>query len=192
MRTPVALLLLCPVLLSAQESRLNRLDSATEAEVRGIIESAAARGLPTEPLVQKALEGAAKRADPQRIGQAVRALSERLETARAAFGGTGTTEELVAGASALYVGIPPAALQRVKALRGDGPLAMPLLALTFFVQRGVAREASIDLIESLMSARVNELDLQRLQEAIDLDIRSGAVPLTATHARVQSLLRTRR
>src|SRR5581483_919415 len=43
---------------------------------------AAARGLPAEPLVQKAIEGGAKGVAPDRIVAAVRALAERLARAR--------------------------------------------------------------------------------------------------------------
>ena len=48
------------------------------AVVRGVVDSAAARGLPVEPLVQKALEGGAKGVPAERVIAAVRALERAL------------------------------------------------------------------------------------------------------------------
>ena len=50
---------------SAQDARLrSRLDSATAVQVERLLDSARARGLPVEPLVQKALEGVDGRGVP--------------------------------------------------------------------------------------------------------------------------------
>lgn len=66
---------------------------------------------------------------------------------------------------------------------------MPLVALTFFVRRGVEREASVRLVESLVRANVAQDELLRLQQMIDLDVRSGAAPEAASATRVEALLR---
>ncbi|MEJ7810624.1 MAG: hypothetical protein WKG32_09480, partial [Gemmatimonadaceae bacterium] len=51
----------------ASDARLDaRLDPRTRASVAAVLDSARAAGLPTEPLVDKALEGASKRADGAR------------------------------------------------------------------------------------------------------------------------------
>src|SRR5438132_303326 len=52
--------------------------------VAGIAASAAGRGLPVEPLVQKAIEGGAKGKPADRVIAAVRALSDQLAAAAAA------------------------------------------------------------------------------------------------------------
>src|SRR5947209_18746145 len=53
--------------------------------VAGIAASAAERGLPVEPLVQKAIEGGAKGKPADRVIAAVRALSVQLAAAAAAL-----------------------------------------------------------------------------------------------------------
>ncbi|MDQ3810146.1 MAG: hypothetical protein M3336_07640, partial [Chloroflexota bacterium] len=60
--------------VQAQDARLAaRLDPATRKAVEVIVDSARAAGLPTEPLIDKALEGASKRASGGRITAAVQA-----------------------------------------------------------------------------------------------------------------------
>jgi hypothetical protein len=172
----------------AQDPRLERLDAATRAAVANVVQMAAARSLPTEPLVLKALEGASKGATATRIVEAVRALAGRLDVARNALGTPRTEAELVAGASALYVGIEPAALARLRTARAGASLAMPLVALTFFVERGVDRELSVRWVEDLVRADVGHEELLRLQQSVDADIRGGAAVTPAGGARVQALL----
>lgn len=185
-----ALLFAVTVPASAQDARLKeRLDARTADSIAAIVAGATARGLPAEPLVQKALEGAAKGAPGRAIADAVRSLADRLGAALAQLGVEATEAELVAGASALYAGVTPEALARLRAARGGGSLAMPLVALTFFVRRGVEREASVRLVESLVRANVAQDELLRLQQMIDLDVRSGAAPEAASATRVEALLR---
>jgi hypothetical protein len=191
-RRLLLLTLLLPLGVHAQDVRLNaQLDSATRAAVQAVIDSAQQRGLPTEALVQKALEGARKGAQPVSITRAVSALAQRLASARTALGARASEAELVAGASALYVGIPTSGLSRLRQARPGGSLAMPLVVLTFFVQRGVTRAVSLQMIESLVAASVEDTDVLRLQHEIDSDIRAGAAPAAATETRVQALLLTR-
>ena len=64
--------------LFAQDSRLAaRLDKETFAAVNAIVDSARVAKIPTAPLVDKALEGAAKGSDGSKIILAVRQLSLR-------------------------------------------------------------------------------------------------------------------
>ncbi|MGH2830167.1 MAG: hypothetical protein ACRDJM_06765, partial [Actinomycetota bacterium] len=95
----------------AQEARLERrLDPETRAAVNAIIDSARVAGLPVEPLVDRALEGASKHAAPTRIVAAVRMLAAELATARAALGPSSSPAEVDAAASALRAGVRPADL----------------------------------------------------------------------------------
>src|SRR2546422_8005627 len=83
---PVLLLLLAGS-LAAKESttaRLNRrVPPGVAAAVRALADSAAARGLPTDPLVDKAIEGSAKGVDPERVVAAVRLVFTQLDVAAA-------------------------------------------------------------------------------------------------------------
>ena len=85
----LALALGAPTALRAQDARLDaRLDARTRDAVVAVVDSARGAGIPSEPLVQKALEGASKHADGARILTAVRMLARELGDARSALGPT--------------------------------------------------------------------------------------------------------
>jgi hypothetical protein len=67
----------------AQDPRYDRLDPDTRARVVAIVDSARDLGLPSEPLIHRALEGAMKNAPGERIVVAVRRLAD-LAAARPA------------------------------------------------------------------------------------------------------------
>lgn len=132
------LLAATPSLMAAQDRRLaERLDSATALAVQQLVDSAATGHLPTEPLVQKALEGKTLGADGNRIRQAVAALLGQLGRAREALGKSADEAELTAGAGALRAGLPPGALRRLQSLRSGRPLVVPIAVLTDLVAEGV-------------------------------------------------------
>lgn len=135
------LVLLLPVSLAAQDRRLvDRLDPGTAAAVQRVVDSAGQAGLPTEPLVQKALEGSTLGAPGERIEAAVLALHQQLGRAREALGGEAGEAELTAAAGALRAGLPPSALRRLQALRSGRPLVVPIAVLTDLVTEGVPPE----------------------------------------------------
>lgn len=165
-----------------------RLDPATFAEVGAVLDSARAGGLPTEPLVRKALEGASKGADGPRIAASVRLLAGRLRSARTALGPRATEAELTSAAAALYVGVAPEALRRVRGRSAGGSLAMAYVALAFLVQEGVPAETSSRIVEQLVGARATDDDFVILQRQVAADVGSGATPATAAQARARGLL----
>ena len=118
----------------------------------------------------------------------LRIVRNRLETARAQLGNGATEAELVAAASALYVGIAPASLAHLRALRPHDSLAMPLIALAYFVKRGVAADASLRWVESMVSVNVAPDDVLKVQQLIDADVRAGAEARAASETRVEALL----
>ncbi len=139
-----------PSSAAAQDQRLTqRLDSTTAVAVQGIVDSAQRAGLPTEPLVQKALEGSTLGATGPRIEAAVSALASQLGQARAALGDNADEAELTAGAGAIRAGLPSSALRSLQALRSDRPLAVPIAVLTDLVAEGVppaqATQSVLDL-----------------------------------------------
>lgn len=126
-----------------------RFDTLTARILGGIFDSAQARGLPTSPLINRALEGAARRVGGPRIVSAVRLYASALSEARDALGPTSSIAELESGASALRSGLDARSLQVVRAARPTGSVEMPLMVLTDFMTRGIplanAREAVITL-----------------------------------------------
>src|SRR5687768_16849405 len=107
--SPLAAQVVADAGVQSIDARLEaRLAADARQPVRALIDSARGRGLPVEPLVQMALEGASRGADAARIVRAVASLAERLGAARDALGQASTETELVAAAGALRVGVPNA------------------------------------------------------------------------------------
>ena len=176
-----------PAALRAQDARLDaRLDARTRDAVVAVIDSARADGIPGEPLVQKALEGASKRADGPRILTAVRMLARELGDARSALGSSSTAAEVIAGASALHAGIAPAALSRMRASRGRGSLTVALAVLSDLIARGVPGDTATTVISALSDAGAPDAELLRFQQGVERDIAQGASPSAALGVRAQS------
>ena len=142
--------------------------------VQAIIDSAARAGLPTRPLVEKALEGSAKHASTDAIAGAVRALAGALAEARSALG-TATTDELNAGAVALRLGARPEDLSRLRAARSGGNLVVPLGVLSDLVARGVPVDTATNVVVALAANGDNEY--LAFRQRVDRDIDLGAAPI---------------
>lgn len=166
----------------AQDPRYERLDPDTRARVVPIVDSARGVGLPSEPLIQRALEGATKNAAGDRIVAAVRRLAVDLGTAREALGTKATTPELEAGVAALRAGATPAVLTRIRDVRRP-PVTMALAVLADLVASGVpADSAAAALLVLAPTAR--DADLVEFRRAVERDIALGAPPAAATSVRV--------
>jgi hypothetical protein len=182
----LAAALCAPTALHAQDARLDvRLDARTRDAVVALIDSARAEGIPSEPLVQKALEGASKHADGSRILIAVRMLARELGDARSALGPFSTDAEVSAGASALHAGIAPAALSRMRASRAHGSLTVALAVLSDLIARGVPGDTATTVISALTGAGAPDADLLRFQQGVERDIAQGATPSAALGVRAQ-------
>src|SRR5438067_2721051 len=180
-------LLLAATLVALQaaqgpDPRLERLDSISRPIVTALVDSARAAALPTEPLVQRALEGATKRASADRIVAAVRRLALDLGHARDALGPTTSPPELGAGAAALRAGAPPVILTELRRIRRES-LTVPLAVLTDLVASGVPVDSAAAAVLSL-AAKSRDTDLVEFRRAVERDIALGAPPASATAAAV--------
>jgi hypothetical protein len=173
MRALVAGLLLLLAVRSAegQDSRLSdRLDPRTASAVQEVVDSAAMEGLPTEPLVQKALEGSTLGASGARIVAAVGTLRGQLGRAREALGAGASEADLTAAAGALRAGLPPTALERLQSLRGNRPLVVPIAVLTDLVAEGVPPdEATRSVLDLARNGRPDEEFMALRQRRTDAD-----------------------
>jgi hypothetical protein len=146
----LVMLLVVPGAAAAQDARLTeRLDTATASSVQQVVDSARSAGLPTEPLVQKALEGGTLGASGARIVAAVEALHGQLSRARDALGGGASEAELTAAAGALRAGLPPVSLRRLQSLRSGRPLVVPIAVLTDLGAEGVPAEQATQSVLDL-------------------------------------------
>lgn len=182
--------LLAAAPLAAQDTRLSgRLGSDARAGVEAEIREARAQGLPVEPLVQKALEGAARGAEGSRIVTVVRDLRERMAVARNALGPSATESELVAGAGALYVDVPPAALRALREYSEESPMDVPLVVLADLVQRGVPVQAASGAVIELRRAGADPERYHLLRYHVEQDILSGTPPSASIAERSRAILR---
>ena len=173
--------------LAPREKLAARLDSGAVAAIMPVIDAAAGQGLPLDPLVQKALEGASKHASADRIVLAVRRLSSQLASARLALGNTASSPELVAGASALQAGVRPEVLATLRDERPQASLAVPLGVLAELIARGVPADTGAMAVVALVDAKVSDTQLVALRQDVERDIGVGAPPTTALIARTSGL-----
>ena len=173
--------LLLMVQVAAQDPRLERLDPETRSLVMSVVDSARAAGLPTEPIIQRALEGATKGASGARIVAAVRRLATDLGTARSALGARASAPELEAGVAALRAGASPEVLASVRDARRP-PLTMALAVLADLVASGVPADSASAVVLAL-APTARDADLVEFRKAVERDISLGAPPGAAAAVR---------
>lgn len=130
-----------------------RVPEAAIPAIDSLVTVAAAESLPTEPLVQKALEGGAKGMPVVRLVGGVRRGLEQLREARAVLtrtappaGRTTTDGDVSAVAAALGRGLPAPLVERLlTALPGEAP-GPPLHATADLVAHGFDADSAADLL----------------------------------------------
>jgi hypothetical protein len=163
------------------------LDADTYRAVAQTIDRARARSLPVDPLVDRALEGAMKRAPGPRIRAAVSALAQRLEVARKELAPAPTEGDIAAGAGALGVGVPPEALRAIRSIQPDRPVAVPLGVLTELVARRVPVDRATSLVVELIRRGATSPQLVALGEDVQRDIAAGIEPSAALDLRMRGV-----
>ena len=187
-RAAVGLLCVARVVL-AQDARLSaRLDKPTLAAVTAIVDSARISKLPTAPLIDKALEGAAKGSDGDNIIIAVHLLSVRMGSAKRALASNPTPDEISAAASAMDVGISVRDLARLRAAAGKRTLTQPLAVLTDLVGQKVPIPTATDLVLQLARTGVKDPELVLFQRNVRADVDHGADPTVAATTRTRGLV----
>ena len=193
-RPPRITLLLGAAVLTAfggqDDPRLtNRLDPKTREAVSSIIEAARKSGVPTETLIDRALEGASKRADGRLIVAAVKGWAEDLRRSRQALGPASPDADVVAGAYALRNGVRVQELERLRVARSGGRYAVALDVLSYLVNRGVPPDTIAPVIVKLAIASASDDQFLALQKDIERDISGGMLGSTAASLRGQGLER---
>lgn len=173
----------------AQDARLAaRLDKPTLVAVNAIVDSARVSKLPTEPLVDKALEGAAKGSEGANIVSAVHQLSLRMGSARRVLGPATTPDEIKAAVLAIGVGVSDRDLARLRAAAGKHQVTLPLAVLSDLIDRSVPIETATNLVLQLARAGVKDPDLALFQRNVRADIDRGADPTVAATTRARGLV----
>lgn len=168
----VSTLLLCLALAwprpaAAQDPRLQtRLDSTTRARVESVLAAARDDGLPTEPLVQKALEGSSKGAGGPRIAAAVETMLADLRNARQALGPGASPGELVSAAAAMRAGATPAMVGEMRRLAPRGGVAVPLAVFTDLVAGGMTVDTAWHSVDELARNGGQEQEFLELRDQL--------------------------
>jgi hypothetical protein len=174
-------------MVRAQEARLvGRVPDAVRVQIDAVLTTAKADGLPTEPLVDRALEGVAKRAPAELILQAVTRLRDELHISRRALGTNASGAELVAAASALRAGATVTHLARLRALRPNSPLTIPAGVLADLVAAGVPPDTGIAAVLRLAS-NAEDADYIAFRRNVERDIALGASPASSVGARLRAV-----
>jgi hypothetical protein len=165
-----------------------RLDKPTLLAVTAIIDSARVAKLPTKPLNDKALEGAATGADGPKIVAAVRLLSTRMSSARRALNPGATSDEIKAAVDAMAAGVSTQELARVQAASGKRPVTVSLAVLTDLIGRQVPVPTATSLVLQLLRTGAKDSELSLFQRNVRADIERGADPSAAATTRAKGLV----
>jgi hypothetical protein len=163
-------------------------DERARTALRGILEDAAAKGIPTAPLVTKVREGIAKHAEPDRIRSATALLAKRLESAAAALAPSRSTEELAAGADALQAGIGTGTLRDMRRVWPTKPLTVPLGVLAELVASGVPHANATRRVRELLVQGASTTQLAGLGTTVRADIAAGLAPDASMELRSKGVL----
>jgi hypothetical protein len=150
-----------------------RFDTLTANALRLLLDDAAAKGLPMAPLINRALEGAARRVGGQRILSVVRAHAAALAEAKLALGEGSAVAELDAGATALRAGIDARTLTVVRGTRPNGTAVTALVVLTDVVKRGVPASTAREAVATIARTPRSDDALLGLQATVAKNAQRG-------------------
>jgi hypothetical protein len=185
----VALVALPLTLLTLQQGtgidqRLaGRVSPAVAAAVQQAGAAASARGLPVAPLIEKAIEGSAKRVADGRVVAAVSLVASQLDTAAAALregGPVSDTLAIAAGAFAISAGLSTSditALARVGAT--PAALTVGLRVAGTLAALGVPPAENIGLVSVTLRSGKRTADLLLLPATVQSEVAKGVTPAAA-------------
>jgi hypothetical protein len=189
----VGLLLLwlaAPLAAQSARARLEgRVPAASIAAIDSLVQVAGRESLPTEPLVQKAIEGGAKRVSGDRIIKAVQLNLDQLREAKALLERAGdrapvTHAEVLAVVAARKRGLADSIVERVVAALPDEPRGSALHAVADLVAHRFAGDSAADLIlaavhQGLRGVRLLDVSSAAIQETQRGRTRAEALALIA-------------
>lgn len=155
-----------------------RLPPAALAAVDSLVRQARREDLPEEPLWQKALEGQAKGASPDRIAATVTESLRRLRAAREMLQRAGAASpspaELAGVSLALDRGIPEPVVHRLVAVHPAGPHGPALHAVADLLAHGFEPDSSADLMVQAVRSGLSGVRLLDVAGAAIQEWQAGA------------------
>jgi hypothetical protein len=178
--------LLVPLTLLAQQRIADRLGTRVPTDLAAIVEavgdSAAARGLPVDPLIQKAIEGSAKGIATERVATAVRLVATQLDTAAAALRGSGIadTTAIASGGFAINAGLSGRDIaQLARSGAAGSALIVGLRVAGTLAALGVPPRETVDLVLATLQAGRPAADLLALPGRVQAAMAQGLPPAEA-------------
>ena len=155
-----------------------RVSPEVAALVQQMATAAAARGLPVDPLIQKAIEGSAKGVPADRIAVAVRALASQLDVAAAALNRAGPahpdTNAIAAGAFALNAGLSDTNVTDLARVSAPRHTEAPTLRVAgTLVAMGVPAAQTVELITQVIAAGGESVDVVALPAQVTAGVSQG-------------------
>ncbi|HTI05246.1 MAG TPA: hypothetical protein VL549_08020 [Gemmatimonadales bacterium] len=179
----MSLLLALPLVVLAQQQGIAaRLDGRVPATVAAVAESlgtaARARGLPIDPLIQKAIEGGAKGVPAERVSAALRLVVAQLDTAAAGLRAADVTPDtlaIAAGAFAITAGLNGGDVASIarSTSRADAALVVGLRVAGTLAALGVPPQQSADLVSATLASGRPATDLLALPGRVQAEMARG-------------------
>ena len=184
----ITLALPLALLLQQQPAMTDRLSGRVSPEIAALATelgtAAAARGLPIDPILQKAIEGSAKGVPVDRVAAAMRLVVSQLDASHRALTGStalaADTVAIAAGAFALTAGLKDrdvAALSRSAAPAPD--IIVGLRVAGTLVALGVPTTESVSLVQASLQAGRPAGELLSLPGQVQTQVAKGATPAQA-------------
>ena len=168
-----------------------RVSPAVVAVVRELAPAAAARGLPIDPLIQKAIEGSAKGVPADLVAAAVRQVAAQLDTAAIALRSGGIaapdTTVIAAGGFAVTAGLHETDIAELA--RAGAPAAELMVGLRVagtLAALGVPPADAADLVAGSLSTGRPAADLLELPGRVQSEVAHGVTPAQAARGLARS------
>ncbi len=187
----IALLALPLTLLTLQEpagaSIAQRVAGRVSPELASLVvelgTAASARGLPIDPLIQKAIEGSAKGVPAERVATAVRLVEMQLDTAAAALregGAVPDTLEIAAGEFAITAGLSGSDITALARTGANAQaLTVGLRVAGTLAALGVPPAEDIGLVSVTLRSGEPSADLLLLPAHVQAEVAKGVTPAQA-------------
>jgi hypothetical protein len=177
------------LLMTQQQSIADRLAGRVPPDIAALATElgtdAARRGLPIDPIIQKAIEGSAKRVPAERVGAAMRLVVTQLDAAAAGLRDgnavlSADTVAIAAGAFALTAGLSGRDIATLA--RSGSPPAQVIVGLRVagtLVALGVPASETVTLVTERLRAGRPAGELLALPGQVQAEVAKGHTPAQA-------------
>jgi hypothetical protein len=178
---------------SSSQRLVGRVPAAALPAIDSIIATAVVESLPTEPLIQKALEGSAKNVPPDRLVSGVRHGLLQLRAARVIVAQTVPGQPVPDGhvaavAAALARGLPAPIVTRILTIAPTEPPAPALHAAADLIAHHFDPDSAVDLLVAAHSKGLQGMRLPDVAVAAVHELQRGGRTPSEALAHVRAML----